>query len=143
MKALASSAALAISGTMVAGVVGGPAFAAEEKEEYVSKAERTMLVEKALPNAEGKVIHIDHFKLPPGFVGGKHYHSGPVYVYVLDGTFSIDEEGKPTKTFQAGEVYEEPIGTTMQATNKSADEPIELLVIQVADEGEPLMYRAE
>lgn len=143
MKALASSTALALSGAMVAGVIGTPVFAAEEKEEYVSEAEKTKLVEKALPNAEGKVIHIDHIKFPPDFVGGKHYHSGPVYVYVLDGTFAIDEEGKPTKTFETGEVYEEPIGQTMQATNKSADGPLEVLVIQVSDEGEPLMYRAE
>jgi hypothetical protein len=31
----------------------------------------------------------------------------------------------------------------MQAFNKSADEPIELLVFQVQNEGEPLMYQAE
>ena len=63
--------------------------AQEQKEEYVSKAERTTLVEEALPGAEGKIISINHFLLPAGFEGGRHSHTGPTYVYVLDGTFTV------------------------------------------------------
>jgi quercetin dioxygenase-like cupin family protein len=118
-------------------------LAQEKKEEYVSKAEKSVLVEKPLPGADGKIISVNHFKLPAEFVGGKHYHSGPTYVYILEGTLTIEEEGKPMQAFEAGELYEEPIGNSMQAFNKSADEPIELLVIQVQNEGEPLMYQAE
>jgi quercetin dioxygenase-like cupin family protein len=120
-----------------------PLSAQEKKEEYVSKAERTTLVEEPLSGADGKIVSINHFKLPPEFVGGKHYHSGPVYVYILEGSFTVEEQGKPPQTFEAGEVYEEPVGQPMQAFNKSASEPIELLVIQVQDEGEPMMYQAE
>jgi quercetin dioxygenase-like cupin family protein len=109
----------------------------------VTKAERNVLVEKPLSGAEGKMISIILFKLPAEDVGGKHYHSGPTYVYVLKGMLTIEEEGKPAQTFQAGELYEEPIGNPMQAFNESADEPIELLVVQVQNEGEPLMYQAE
>ena len=119
------------------------ALAQQDKQEYVSKAERDVLLEKPLFGGEGKTISINRFKLPPEYVGGKHYHSGPTYVYVLKGTFTVEEEGKPAQTFAAGEVYEEPIGNPMQAFNKSADEPIELLVIQVQNEGEPLMYQAD
>jgi quercetin dioxygenase-like cupin family protein len=117
--------------------------AEETKEAYVSKAERTILLEKPLAGLKGKMISINRFKLPAGFVGGNHYHSGPVYVYIQKGTFEVEEEGGLVKTFEAGELYEEPIGTPMQAFNKSADEPTEILVIQVHDEGEPLMYKAE
>ena len=56
---------------------------------------------------------------------------------------TIEEEGKPTHTFEAGQLYEEPIGNPMQGFNKSADELTELLVIQVQNEGEPLMYQAD
>ena len=124
-------------------LIAQPALAQDTKEEYVTKAERSVLVEKPLPGAEGKMISINHFKLPTEYVGGKHYHSGPTYVYVLKGTFTVEEEGKPAQTFEAGKLYEEPIGNSMQAFNKSADEPIELLVIQVQNEGEPLMYQAD
>src|ERR671919_1912645 len=119
------------------------AVAQEQKEEYVSTAERNVLVEEALAGAEGKIVSINHFKMPSEWVGGKHYHSGPTYVYVLKGTFTVEEEGKPAQTFQAGELYVEPVGNPMKAFNKSADEPFELLVFQVQNEGEPLMYQAE
>lgn len=124
-------------------VVTQSALAQEEKEEYVTTAERNVLVEKPLPGVEGKIISINHVKMPPEWVGGKHYHSGPTYVYVLDGTFTVEEEGKPAQTFEAGELYQEPMGNAMQAFNTSADGPMELLVIQVQNEGEPLMYQAE
>ena len=109
----------------------------------MTKAERNILVEKPLSGVDGKIVSINHFKFPTEYVGGKHYHSGPTYVYVLKGTLTIEEEGKPTQTFEAGQLYEEPIGNPMQGFNKSADEPTELLVIQVQNEGEPLMYQAE
>ena len=124
-------------------LIAQPALAQEKKQEYVTTAERNVLVEKALPGVEGKIISINHVKMPPEWVGGKHYHSGPTYVYVLEGTFTVEEEGKPAQTFEAGELYEEPMGNPMQAFNKSADGPMELLLIQVQNEGEPLMYQAE
>ena len=124
-------------------LIAQPALAQDAKEEYVSKAERNVLLEKQLPGADGKVVSINHFMLPTKYVGGKHYHSGPTYVYVLKGTLTIEEPGKPTQVFEAGELYEEPIGNPMQAFNKSADEATELLVFQVQNEGEPLMYQAD
>jgi quercetin dioxygenase-like cupin family protein len=62
---------------------------------------------------------------------------------VLEGAFTIDEGGKPRRTFRAGEIYEEPIGTPMQARNLSADRPTRILVVQVTKPGEPMMYRAD
>jgi quercetin dioxygenase-like cupin family protein len=119
------------------------ALAQEQKEEYVSTAERNALVEEALPGVEGKIVSINHFTMPSEWIGGKHYHSGPTYVYVLKGALTVEEEGKPVQTFEAGELYVEPVGNSMQAFNKSAEEPIELLVFQVQNEGEPLMYQTE
>ena len=127
----------------VVALISQAALAQEQKEEYVTKAERNVLIEKPLPGADGKIVSINHFRLPTEYVGGKHYHSGPTYVYVLKGTFTVEEQGKPAQTFEAGQLYEEPIGNPMQAFNQSAEEPVELLVIQVQDEGEPLMYQAD
>jgi quercetin dioxygenase-like cupin family protein len=90
------------------------------------------------------MIHIEKIAFPPGWVGGRHYHAGPVFVYVLKGTFSIDEQGKPRQTFKAGDMYEEPVGTLMQArVAETTDEPAEVLVVQISNEGEPLMYASE
>ncbi|HET9491967.1 MAG TPA: cupin domain-containing protein [Methylomirabilota bacterium] len=116
---------------------------AQPKEAYTPKAESKKLVETALHGVQGKKISIIQFKLPPGYVGGKHYHTGPVFVYVAKGTLAIDETGKRRQTFPAGRVYVEPIGTTMVGRNISSTEPTEIVVFQVHGEGEPLMYKAD
>jgi quercetin dioxygenase-like cupin family protein len=125
--------------------IGGQSLHAQEKkkEVYVPTAQIKTVLEKQLPTVDGKQITIFHALLPPNFVGGKHYHSGPVYVYVLEGSFTIDEPGKARRTFKAGELYEEPIGTPMQAFNMNTSEPAKILVIQVTNAGEPLMYKAD
>ena len=130
-----AAAALALSATVHA--------QEKTKEEYKSTAEIKTLVQKPVPGVEGKQLTIFHVSAPPEWVGGKHYHTGPVYVYVLKGPFTVDEEGKGTQVFETGQVYEEPIGEPMQAKNTNAGEPMEMLVVQISDEGEPLMYKAE
>jgi quercetin dioxygenase-like cupin family protein len=120
-----------------------PVLAQETKEEYVPRSERTILVEKPIPGLDGKILWINHFTMPPGHVGSKHYHSGPTYIYMIEGTMQTEEEGQPPLILEAGQVYEETIGTPHHSSNPSADEANELLIIQVQDAGEPLMYLAE
>jgi quercetin dioxygenase-like cupin family protein len=142
MKSLST---VSLAAALALGAVAGPLHAAEEaaKEEYKPTADIKTLVQKPVPGMDGKQMTIFHVSAKPGWIGGKHYHTGPVYVYVLKGPFSVDEEGKGTQTFETGEVYEEPINQPMQARNTNASEPMELLVIQVSDQGEPLMYKAD
>lgn len=125
------------------GALSSRSLQAEQKEEYMARAESKTLVETSLHGVSGKKVNIRHLKLPAGYVGGKHTHSGPVFVYILKGSFAIDEAGKSRQIFKAGEVYQEPIGATMQARNTSTSEPTELLVFQVYGEGEALMYKAK
>jgi quercetin dioxygenase-like cupin family protein len=127
------------------GAVGIRTLPAQEKREvYVSPgADKKTLVNEPLHGTEAQMVTLDQYVMPPGWVGGKHYHTGPVYVYVLEGSFTMDEQGKDRHTFQAGEVYREPIGTPMQARNLNAQEPLKLLVFQITPKGEPLMVKAE
>ena len=144
MKNFTSKIGSAIVATPVALLPVAPALQAQEaKEEYVSKAERTTLLEQALPGSEGRIISINHLRFPAGFEGGRHSHTGPTYVYIIDGTFQVQEQGGQMQTFEAGELYEEPLGKPMQAFNASSDEPMEVLLIQVQDEGKPLMVKED
>jgi quercetin dioxygenase-like cupin family protein len=145
MKRLATGLSLALAGSIAAGTLGVQAPDAQEKkkEEYVSTAEIKTLVQKPLPEMEGKQIAILDVTAPPGWTGGRHYHSGPVFVVVKEGAFTIEVDGKPQHTIKAGEVYEEPIGTPMLAKNLNTAEPAKFLVIQLSNAGEPLMYKAE
>ena len=138
------SGLILIGGIVAAAISDHTLYAADKKEVYVPPgAQKQALVNEPLRGADGQQITIDHYSLPPGWVGGRHYHSGPVYVYVLEGSFIMDEQGKPTQTLGAGSVYKEPIGTPMQARNLSTSEPLKILVIQVTPKGEALMYKAE
>jgi quercetin dioxygenase-like cupin family protein len=116
---------------------------AQQKQEYTPKVEMKKLVETDLHGVQGKRVTIMNFKLPPGYTGAKHYHTGPVFVYVTKGTLTVDETGKPRKTFEAGQVYAEPIGVSMIGRNLDNTGPAEIVVFQVHGEGEPLMYKAD
>lgn len=145
MKPFQTTAKLALAGAIVAGAIGVQALQAEEKEkkqEYVSTAEVKTLVKEPLPGIAGKILTILDAKVPPNWLGGRHYHSGPVFVVVQEGAFRIDVDGKPPHTINAGEAYVEPIGTPMLARNPSSSELARFLVIQVTNEGEPLMYKS-
>lgn len=144
MDRSAIAISLMVAGGLMAAVIAGPDARATEKEAYVSPgAGKKTLVNEPLHGVEAQIVTIDHLTVPPGWIGGKHYHSGPVYVYVLEGSFTIDEQGKERRTLKAGDLYKEPIGVTMQARNLNASEPLKILVFQVTPEGEPQMVKAE
>jgi quercetin dioxygenase-like cupin family protein len=144
MKRLTVSLVLVLMAAITAGALGVLGASAQTKKEaYLPTAALKTLVEKPLQGVDGKQVTILHGVFPAGWVGGKHYHTGPVFVYVLEGSFTVDEQGKPRQTFTAGQLYEEPIGTPMQARNISASEQLTILLFQVHAPGEPLAYRVE
>ena len=145
MKSLTATALAAVLVTAIAaGAIGAHVVSAQEKKEvYLPTADLKTLVEKPLHGIDGKHVTIVHGVFPVGWVGGRHYHTGPVYVYVIEGSFTVDEQGKPRQTFTAGQLYEEPIGTPMQARNISTSERLRILLFQVHAHGEPLAYKVE
>jgi quercetin dioxygenase-like cupin family protein len=144
-----SRSMIAIGAIVAAGIIVGAvgveeAKAAEKKEVYVSPgADRKAVFTGSLHGMDGHEVTIEQFTFLPGWVGGKHYHTGPVFVYILEGAFSVTEQGKKDQTFNAGALYQEPIGTPMQARNLSMSEPLKVLLIQVGRKGEPLMIKAD
>ncbi len=113
------------------------------EQEYKPKVKATSLLETPLAEVEGKKVIIKHFELPPGFVGGKHFHPGPVFVYVLEGELTIDTKEAGRQTILAGKLYQEPIRSVMQARNLSTTDATKIVVFQVGDEGKPMMIKAE
>jgi len=116
--------------------------AADATEEYVFKAQAKTLYQAPLQGVPGKEVIIKHFAAPPKFVGGKHRHPGPVFVYVLEGELTV-KLASGTKTFKAGELYPEDINAVMVGRNPSATDDLELLVFQVGDIGKPMMLKVE
>jgi quercetin dioxygenase-like cupin family protein len=128
---------------VMAVVLAGLQYANAADQEYIPKEKEITLLETPLDGVEGKTVIIKQFEFPPGHVGGWHTHTGPVFVYVLEGKLTIDTENTGRQSISAGELYKEPVGTKMQARNQSATEPTKVIAFQVSDEGKPMMIKSE
>ena len=128
-----------VASAILVGMVG---FQAADATEYVPKVEAQTLHQAPLPGVDGMEMIVKHFGIGPKFVGGKHKHPGPVFVYVLKGELTVNLEGE-TKTFKAGELYPEDIGASMIGKNLSTTDDLEILVFQVGPIGKPMMIKVE
>ena len=143
MKGTALMLNVALAGAIAIGATGIQGLHAEEQEEYKSKAEGTMLLQAPLEGMEGKEVIIKHLAIPPGFVGGRHFHPGSVFIYVLEGSLTLEMEGDAPRTINAGELYQEPLQGVMQARNLSTTDWAKIVVFQVGDVGNPMMIKAD
>jgi quercetin dioxygenase-like cupin family protein len=99
---------------------------------------RTMLVQTALAGVEGKEANMYITEIGPGVDAGRHYHHGHTFVYILDGTITVQEAGKSPMTYGPGQALQEPPKAVHDAKNASATAPLKLLVFQVLEKGQPL-----
>jgi len=133
-----------LAAAVAIGTFGIPESRADEKKEYMPKAQSTKLLQAPLAGTPGKEVHIVHVAAPPGYVGGRHVHTGPVFVYILEGQLTIQMEGEAPVVLGPGDVFQEPPDSKpMQAINKSATHGVKLVAFQVGDEGVPMMVKAE
>ena len=133
---------LALAGCLWPQHLNARAQAASPQEYRTTADQQTVLKSDlvSVPEKEGTVLRIE---LPVGWVGGWHYHTGDVFVYVISGEFVVDVEGQGRKQFRAGEVYHEAVNTTMQARNPSTTERTSLILFQIGGKGEQLMVVAK
>src|SRR5262245_4323910 len=56
----------------------------------------------------------------PGQQGESHRHPGPAFVYVIEGTYELGIDDKPTKIYKAGQTFHEPSGCLHRVTRNPA-----------------------
>jgi hypothetical protein len=95
-------AATAIVGLTVGAILaqGNPPGSATNTQDEPIK--RTVLFRGDLEGTPGKEVVIFIADLAPGAVGAKHYHPGPEYFYVLEGTLAHEPEGGSTHMMKTG-----------------------------------------
>lgn len=144
MKRTNTYIGVALAAAVAAGAFGVQESRAAEKEAYVPKATVTKLLQTPLVGTPGKEVHIVHISAPAGYVGGRHSHTGPVFVYILEGQLTIQMDGEAPVVLGPGDVFEEPAGgKAMQVINKSATHGVKLIAFQIGDLGKPMMVKAE
>ena len=81
-------------------------------------------------------------EIQPGKENGRHMHSVPTYVHVLEGTMTVEFEDGSRQTFQAGSGFLEVVNTWHSAKNLG-EVPVRLLVVFAGEEGKPNLIRPE
>jgi quercetin dioxygenase-like cupin family protein len=79
-------------------------------------------------------------EVAPGGQVGRHMHPVPLFVYILEGTLSIEMEGHETQTFSAGEGFAEVTNTWHNGRNLT-DQPVRFLIVFAGQEGTPNLIR--
>ncbi len=133
------------------GVIGAAALVvfaisgleAAAQTEYKPKAEVETLFNGPLVTVPGMQLVIKKFAVPPGFVGGRHFHPGQVFVYILEGGLVVEMEDDAPLTLKPGDLFQEPLGGVMRAQNQSADDWAKFVVFQIGEAGKPMMIKAE
>ena len=78
----------------------------------------------------------------PRATPGPHTHFGEEIGYVIEGTFLIEQAGKPPVTLQAGGSFLIPAGTVHNATNTGAGKG-RILATYIVEKGKPLATPAK
>jgi quercetin dioxygenase-like cupin family protein len=118
---------------MVLGVLGERFLSAQQQP-----LKRTELLKTALEDMAGKEGVVYMAELAPGAMAGKHFHPGPEFGYVLEGSLVLEPQGKAPVTFKAGEAFYNPAKEVHDAKNGSTTAPTKVLVVLLSDKGQPI-----
>lgn len=106
------------------------------------KAQITDVFKAALSVAAAQEVNVRHYHVPPGWTSPKHYHTGHMFLYVMEGTGSMETEGQ-TRTARSGEVLHQLPEKVMVMRNASASERLKFVLFQVGATEAPLIVRAK
>ena len=76
-------------------------------------------------------------ELQPGAVAGRHTHPGEEVGYVLDGSVTVEIDGKPPMPLTAGKTFIIPAGAVHNAKNTGSG-LAKILATYIVEKGKPL-----
>ena len=133
MKRIALMVALTLPVAIAASLVGDRVLNAQQAE-----IKRTVLLQTDLPGVEGKEAVVFIAEIPPGMATGKHRHPGNEMIYVLEGSYVLEVDGKGPLPLKAGDARHAPPGEVHEAKTFGSTTPSKVLVFLLAEKGQPL-----
>jgi len=86
-------------------------------------------VKEKLDGKEATVTMVE-VTFGPGQAGTPHRHPGSAFVYIVEGTYELGIDDKPTKIFKAGQTFHEPSGCLHRVSrNPSSTETTKLIAV--------------
>lgn len=92
-----------------------------------------------MPKAEHQELLVLTATFKPGDKTVYHTHRHPVTVYVLEGVFTLELEGRTPIVVKAGEALIEPPNVPMTGYNRSTSGPTRVVIFYVSDAGTPFL----
>jgi quercetin dioxygenase-like cupin family protein len=96
-------------------------------------------VVEGLPKDDKQTVRVMTATFKPGDKTVYHTHRFPVTVYVLEGAFTLELEGRPPLTVKAGEAMVEPPKVPMTGYNRSATEETKVVIFYVSANDTPFL----
>jgi quercetin dioxygenase-like cupin family protein len=106
----------------------------------IIQTETTMIGQPIrFPQTDGQITAV-LAEVAPGGQVGRHMHPVPLFVYILEGTLTIDMEQHGVHAFKAGEGLAEVIHTWHNGRNLG-DKPCRFLIVLAGQKGTPNLIR--
>ena len=120
----------------------GIAFGTGARAQAPGLAMPTLVLKESvlqMPKGDTQEVRVLTATFKPGDKTVFHSHRSPVTVYVLEGQFTLDLEGRAPVVVKAGEAFVEPPNVKMTGYNKSAAEALRVVIFYVSDVDTPFL----
>lgn len=96
-------------------------------------------IAEGMPKGEKQEVRVLTASFQPGEKTLFHTHRFPVTVYVLEGTFTMEVEGRKPLIVKAGQAMMMPTNVKMTGYNRSNSVQLRLVAFYVSDPGTPFL----
>ena len=94
---------------------------------------------QGMPRGEKQEVRVLTASFQPGEKTLFHTHRFPVTVYVMEGTFTMEVEGREPLIVKAGQAMMMPTKVKMTGYNRSNSVPLRLVAFYMSDPGSPFL----
>ena len=120
----------------------GIAFGASVHAQTPGLAMPTLVLKQSvlqMPKSDTQEVRVLTASFKPGDKTVFHSHRSPVTVYVLEGQFMLDLEGRAPVIVKAGEAFVEPPNVKMTGYNQSTTDALRVVIFYVSDVDTPFL----
>lgn len=107
-----------------------------------SIAKPQLLLEEStsgMPRGARQEVRVLTASFEPGDRTVFHTHRFPVTVFILEGAFTLEMEGRAPVVINAGQAFLEPPNVKMTGYNRSTTEPLRLVIFYTSDPDTPFL----
>lgn len=96
-------------------------------------------VVSGMPKGDRQEVRVLTASFRPGDKTPFHTHRFPVTVYILEGTFTLEQEGRAPFAVKAGQAFVEPPNVKMTGYNRSTTEALRVVIFYTSEPDTPFL----